>query len=91
MPEACLHSLGLIHGLVVLVEIRQMQHERGIRQTQLGTLGELRFRKHGAAIKYLAVVGGRKEGVSFLKEVRAFRSQQVKEKTFYLGNLTSTL
>ena len=74
--------MDLIHGLVVLV---------GIRQTQLGTPDEIRFGIHGAAIKYLAAVEGRKEGVSFLKEVRAFRSQQVKEKTFYLGNLTSPL
>lgn len=74
--------MGLIHSLVVLV---------GIRQTQLGTPNEIRFRKHGTAIKYLAVVGGSKEEVSFLKEVRAFMSQQVKEKTFYLGNLTSPL
>ena len=46
---------------------------------------------NAASIKYLSVVGGRKKGVSFLKEVRAFMSQQVKEKTFYLGNLTLPL
>ena len=49
-----------------LGSVKTQQREGG----GLGTTGEIRFRKHGAAIEYLAMVGWRIEGVSLLKEVQ---------------------